>query len=101
LLANGGAVAGRDDFGEVRIELMVREAGHGHRVVAFVAAGEREAQHACSGPRVVEEQLVEIAHAEEQQGIAAGALGLMILLHHRRGRTGWHGDATPNVSRPC
>ena len=32
LLANRGAVAGGDDLGQVRIELMVREAGHRHRV---------------------------------------------------------------------
>ena len=97
LLANRGAVAGRDDLRQVRIELMVRKPGHRHRVVALVAAGEREAQHAGGRLRVVEEQLVEVAHAKQQQRIAGGPLGLVVLLHH--GREAGMDDATPAWSR--
>ena len=44
-----------------------------------------EAEHAGGGLGVVEEQLVEVAHAEQQQRIAGGRLGLVVLLHHRGG----------------
>ena len=58
------------------------EAGHGDRVLALVAAGERETQLAGGRLGVFKEQLVEVSHAEQQQGVAGGALGVLILLHH-------------------
>ena len=39
-------------------------------------------QHAGGRLGVLEEQLVEIAHAEQQQRIAAGLFGVLVLLHH-------------------
>src|SRR3954466_11257839 len=36
LLADSGPVPGGDDLGEIRVELMVREAGHRHWVIALV-----------------------------------------------------------------
>ena len=44
LFADRGPMPGGDDLGQVRIELMVRKAGHRHRVVALVAAREGDAR---------------------------------------------------------
>ena len=48
------------------------------------ALGQRDAERARGGHGVVEEQLVEIAHAVEEQAIRVGRPDLDILLHHRR-----------------
>ena len=86
LIADGDAQAGGDELAEIAFKLMVGEAGHGDRIFPFVAAGERQIEHSGGGFGVVEKHLVEIAHAKQQNRIPAGRLGVLILLHHRRGR---------------
>ena len=60
----------------------------GHRDV-LVAAGQRDAEQARAEFRVVLEQLVEVALAEEQKHTRVACLGLPVLLHHRGGHGGW------------
>ena len=79
LFADSGAHSGSDDFGQIAIELMVRKPSHRDRVGTFVAAGERKPKHPSGRFGVVEKQLVKIAHAKQQQGIAGRGLGLVVL----------------------
>ena len=51
----------------------------------LAAGGQRNAQRARRLHRVLEEQLVEVAHAEEHQRVGLARLGLEELGHHRRG----------------
>ena len=46
----------------------------------------RQAQHAGRRLGVVVKHLVEVAHAKQQQRIGTRRLGVLILLHHRRGQ---------------
>ena len=56
----------RNELGQVAFELMVRKAGHGDGVFAFVAAGEGQAEQRARRCGRRRKQLVEIAHAEQQ-----------------------------------
>jgi len=49
-----------------------------------VARGQRQLELAADGDRVVVEELVEVAHAEEEQGIRILALGRGPLAHEGR-----------------
>jgi hypothetical protein len=82
LLADGDAVAGADEAFDVALGGVVREAGHGDGVGAFVARGEGEAQVAGAGLGVVKEDLVEIAHAEEEDGVLVPLFEGQVLPHH-------------------
>jgi len=53
------------------------------RVALFVARGEGELQFARGGFGVVEEELVEVAEAEEEQGVGVLAFGRQVLTHER------------------
>ena len=64
---------------------MVRESSHRNRVGALVAASQSQSHRFGSRLGVFVEQLVEVAHAKEQQCIAAHLFGLLVLLHHRAG----------------
>ena len=73
LLADGHGQPGLEQAGQVGVEGVVGHAGQGHRVVALgVAAGQGHAGHRGQGLGVLEEGLVEIAHAEQQQDPDAG-----------------------------
>ena len=61
----------------------MREPRHRDRVLALVAAGERQAEHSGGGFGVFIEQLIEVAHAEQQQRVSGEFLGLLILILHR------------------
>ena len=85
LFADGGPEAGGDQLGQVAFQLVVGKAGHGRAVLALVARGEGQVEHAGGGLRVLVEHLVEVAHAKQQQGVGACPLGLLVLLHHGSG----------------
>ena len=53
---------------------VVRHAAHGHGL-RFVARGERQLQLARGDDGVLVEELVEVAHAEEEQGVGMSFLG--------------------------
>jgi malate dehydrogenase (oxaloacetate-decarboxylating)(NADP+) len=66
---------------------MDRHAAHRDVLALMLAAlGQRDAERAAGDFRVLEEQLVEIAHAVEQQRIGIGRLDLDELLHGRPGK---------------
>ena len=60
---------------------MIGEAGHRHGVFPFVAGGQGKVEGPGGDLGVLEEQLIEIAHAEQEEGIAGGPLRLLVLLH--------------------
>ena len=86
LFADGGPEAGGDQLGQVAFQLVVGKAGHGRAVLALVARGEGQVEHAGGGLGVLVKHLVEVAHAKQQQGVGACPLGLLVLLHHGSGR---------------
>ncbi len=47
------------------------------------ACGQRDVEHACRAPRVLEEQFVEVAHPVEDQHVGVLRLDAQVLLHHR------------------
>ena len=81
LVADGDAVAGVQQLAEMVSSGWWGKPGHRD---GLVPAGQRQAQHAGGHLGVVVEELVEVAHAEEQQHARVPVLGLPVLLHHRR-----------------
>ena len=80
LVADGDFLAGGEELGDVIVERDGRESGH--RVV--LALGECEAEDLGGDYGVLEEELKEVAEAEEQQRVfGQPALHLKVLLHHR------------------
>jgi len=65
LLADGDPVALAEQAGDVVFRRVIRDAAHG-RVALFVAGGEGDLQLLRGGFSVVEEELVEVAEAEEE-----------------------------------
>ena len=84
LLAHGDLLARSDEARDVAVGGVVRDTRHRDRALAFLARRERELQQAGRGVRVLEEQLVEIPEAEQQQIVRVALLELPVLQHHRR-----------------
>ncbi len=102
MLGDGDAFAGLDDFGDVALGCVVGDAAHGDAV----AFGEGDVEDFCGGLGVLEEHLVEVAEAvEEQDVIGQGAAHCLVLRHHRgeflffghaagRGFSEWAGEVS-------
>ena len=89
LLGDGDAEAAADQAREVGFGRMLRHAAHrDRRAVVLAALGQRDVERGGGGFRVGEEQLVEVAHAEEHQRIRMRLLGGEPLRHGRRGAGG-------------
>ncbi len=85
LLAHGDAKALPDQPLQVFVGAVDRHAAHGDVLAQVLAAlGQHDAQRLRRGHRVLEEQLVEIAHAVEQQAVRIGRLDLQELRHGGR-----------------
>src|SRR3954449_8199574 len=87
LLADGDPEALADQPVQVELGVVHRHAAHRNVVTGVAAAlGERDLQRGGGRHRVLEEQLVEVAHAEEEE--RAGVLGLerVVLRDHRARR---------------
>ena len=85
LLANGHRFSLPDQADQVVIEGMYRHAGHRYRLTRRLAArGQRDIKQPRRAARVIEEQLVKVAHAIEHQQIRVFGLDAQILLHHGR-----------------
>ena len=70
---------------EITFQRVVWHPGHGDgHARRFTAMGERQIQQRRPAPRVLEEQLVEVPHAIEQQVIRMLGLDAQVLLHHGR-----------------
>src|SRR5262249_14209786 len=64
LVANGNAVSTAEEVAKMGVQGLDRKAGHRN---GAVAAGQRETENARSQLSVLEEQLVEVAHAKQQK----------------------------------
>ena len=95
LLADRDSEAGPDQLGQIGLRRVDRHAGHGDVLPRMLAAvGQGNAQRLRRLARIVEEQLVEVPHAEEDQCIGVALLHVEELLHHRGGTRGiqrWRG----------
>jgi hypothetical protein len=86
LLADGDPEAAADQAGEVGVHGVHGHAAHGHRLATVLApVGERDVERGGGFLGVAEEQLEEVAHAEEQQRVRMRRLGGEPL-RERRGR---------------
>ncbi|HTD33175.1 MAG TPA: dynamin family protein, partial [Candidatus Elarobacter sp.] len=94
--AGGDRLAAAHQAREVAVRGVVGDAGHGNgRPGGLAARGEGDVQQGRSTPRVLEEELVEIAHAVEEQRVRILALDAQVLLHHR----GMGGDVVHAVRK--
>ena len=85
LFADGDLIAGADEFGEIGLVGVERDAAHRDIIaVSLAALGQGDVEGFGCGNRVIVEKLVEIAHAVEEQGIGIARLDGHILRHHRR-----------------
>jgi len=91
LVANGDLASGAEQPPDVGGGGVVGQTAHGHAV----AAGEREVEQLRADLRVLEEHLVKIAKAKQQESVPGQlALDAAILRHHRR-QPGFGGHRTP------
>ena len=75
---------------EIALDAVERHAGHRDRLAGrLTARRQRDVEQPRGALRVVEEQLVEIAHAIEQQHVGVLRLQAQVLLHH--GGVGFEG----------
>ncbi len=101
LLADGDAVALVQETAEVAFDRVIGNAAH--RDLAFaVAGGEGDLELAGGGFRVVVKELVEVAHAEEEQGVRMQGLRGKVLPHegslYRIGGVSWGAGRHRNAS---
>ena len=90
LLADRDRLAQPDQLGEVAVERHHRHTGHRDRLAATGAArGQGDVEQAIGLARIVEKQLVEIAHAIEQERVGMVGLDAGVLRHHWRQRWRW------------
>jgi hypothetical protein len=89
LLADRHLEAAADEPRQVRL---VAVHGHAaHRDIGAIVApalGQGDVERRRRLDRIVEEQLVKIAHPVKQEMLRVGPLDLQVLDHHRRGRCG-------------
>src|SRR5467141_1596046 len=84
LIADRDLESGANQARDVAFRGVVRNAAHGNRLALFaVARGESDLKLARGDYRVFVEKFVEIAQAEEQQGVRVARLDGVILLHQR------------------
>jgi hypothetical protein len=87
LLADGDAMAEANELVEIIIGRVDGHAAHGNIFAQMLAAlGEHNAEGGAGDFGILEEELVEIAHAVEQEITGVDRLDLEKLRHHRRQR---------------
>ena len=85
LLADRDRLAEPDQLGEVGVDRVHRHAGHRDRLArARAARGQGDVEQAMRALRVIEEELVEVAHPVEEERVGMLGLDAQVLLHHRR-----------------
>ncbi len=83
LLADRHRFAAAHEFREIALDAVVRHARHRDRLAGRLAArGQRDVEQPRGALRIVVKQLVEIAHAIEQQHVRVLRLEAQVLLHH-------------------
>eukprot|EP01136_Pigoraptor_vietnamica_P023031 Opistho-1_new@6302 len=86
LVGDGDTLPGLDQAGEIAVHGVRGDAAHRDLLTPmFAARGERDVEDAAGALRIVEEQLIEIAHAIEEHAIGRFGLEREILRHHRGG----------------
>ena len=104
LIADRHLEPGADEARQIGIDGMHRHAAHRDVGAVMPAApGQRDVERRRRGDRVIEEQLIEIAHPEKQEAPGMAALDLVILRHdraQRRCRRG-HGRQLGIAERLC
>ena len=99
LVADGHALAGPDELGQIGVERMMRKAGHlGGAAYHTRAPRERDAQNLGGGDRIGTVGLIEVAHTEQQHRIGMLCFHLVELFHHRCERFLSHGVGCSYVS---
>src|SRR5271157_4757524 len=87
LLADGHLESFANEFGDIVLGRVIWDAAHGHGYAFFlVARGQRDLELAGGDDRVLEEELVEIAQAKEDERIGMFFFYRGILPHQWRGR---------------
>ncbi|MNE01023.1 hypothetical protein D3C80_934490 [compost metagenome] len=85
LLADGHLEAHADQPRQIAVQRVDRHPGHGNVLALMLSAlGQGDAQRRRRLHRIVKEQLVEVAHAEEENGVRLIGLGRQELRHDRR-----------------
>ena len=85
LFADDGALPLFDEFGDIGINGMHRDARHRDGFARRLAArGDADAEQFAGAARVVVEEFVEVAHAVEDEGVGVVFFDAEVLLHHRR-----------------
>ncbi len=99
LLAHGDAMAVRDQPMQIFVGALDRHAAHRNILTEMLAAfGQDDAERPRRHLRILEEQLVKIAHPIEQQAVRIGGFDLDVLLHHRRDAHGVGGGLAAIVA---
>ena len=94
LLANGDFAAGLEQFADIRLRGMERNAAHGNHS----ALRERHVEELRAGLRVLKKQLVKVPQPEQQERVFGQlALDAAILCHHR-GELGIAGHRAAKLS---
>ena len=84
LVAHGHLQARLDEFGQIRVQTVVREPGQLHLGGAAVSAlGEHNVQHLGRGHGVRPKRFVKVPDPEEQHGVRMLDLDPVVLLHQR------------------
>ena len=91
LLADRDAKSLANQPREVAVDGVIGNTAHRNRraITVLRARGQRDVERARRHEGVLEEHLVEVTHAKEQDGVAVLSLGVEVLAHggcHRRGR---------------
>ena len=91
LFADGDFEAGADEAGDVAVGGVIRDAAHGDGLAFFaIAGGKGDLEFAGGDDGVFVEEFVEIAEAEEEEGVRVAGLYGVVLLHQGGGGVG-HG----------
>ena len=91
LLAHRHLATGADQPGDVAVGGVMGNARHGDGPLPLLARGEGDLEQARALVGVLEEELVEVAEAEEQEVVGVTLLELPVLQHHWSQRGGQRG----------
>ena len=81
--------AGADEAGDVAVRGVIGDAAHGNGLALFaIAGGEGDLEFAGGDDGVFVEEFVEIAEAEEEEGVRIAGLYGVVLLHQGGGGVG-------------
>ena len=92
LLAHRHLAPGANQPGDIAVGRVMGNARHGDGALPLLARGEGDLEQARALVGVLEEELVEVAEAEEEEVVGVALLELPVLQHHWRQRGRQRGD---------